>query len=104
MRVKLFQACSCVVLLAALAVCSRLNAVAQEVPVPPKPSAARLPAYPLRLSTNRRYLVDRNNKPFLIVGDTPQDLMSRLTEKKADRYFADRVARANPVPGLLICH
>jgi len=91
MRVKLFQMCSCMALLAALAVCNRLNAVAQEVPVPAKSSTARLPAYPLRLSANHRYLVDRNNKPFLIVGDTPQDLMSRLTEKEADRYFADRV-------------
>ena len=92
MRVKLFQTCSCTVLLAGLAVCSRLNAVAQEVPVPPKSSPTRLPAYPLRLSANHRYLVDRNDKPFLIVGDTPQDLMSRLTEKEADRYFADREA------------
>lgn len=101
MRVKLFQACSCAVLLAALAVCSRLNAVAQEVPVPPKSSPARLPAYPLRLSANHRYLVDRNNKPFLIVGDTPQDLMSRLTEKEADRYFADREAHGfNTMGGL----
>ena len=60
--------------------------------MPPKSSPARLPAYPLRLSANHRYLVDRNNKPFLIVGDTPQDLMSRLTEKEANRYFADREA------------
>jgi len=92
MRVKLFQTCSCTVLLAALAVCSRSNAVAQGAPVPPIPSAARQPAYPLKLSANHRYLVDRNGEPFLIVGDTPQDLMSRLTEKEADRYFADREA------------
>ncbi len=57
------------------------------------PAAANVsPAYPLKVSANHRYLVDRNDKPFLIVGDTPQDLISRLTEEEADRYFADREA------------
>jgi hypothetical protein len=46
--------------------------------------------YPLKLSANRRYLVDQNGKPFLIVGDTPQGLMGRLTEADAEKYFADR--------------
>jgi hypothetical protein len=52
-----------------------------------KPSGA---VYPLRVSPNRRYLVDHLGNPFLIVGDSPQDLMSRLTETEADSYFADR--------------
>ena len=50
------------------------------------------PAYPLKVSANHRYLVDQNNMPFLIVGDSPQDLMSQLTEEEADSYFADRQA------------
>lgn len=50
------------------------------------------PAYPLKLSENHRYLVDRNNHPFLMVGDTPQGLMGRLTEQDAEKYFADREA------------
>jgi hypothetical protein len=50
------------------------------------------PAYPLKVSANRRYLVDQNGKPFLIVGDSPQDLISRLTEEDADHYFANRQA------------
>jgi hypothetical protein len=50
------------------------------------------PAYPLKVSENHRYLVDQNNQPFLIVGDTPQGLMGRLTEKDAETYFADREA------------
>jgi hypothetical protein len=53
-------------------------------------STATNAAYPLKLSANRRYLVDQNGKPFLIVGDTPQGLMGRLTEADAEKYFADR--------------
>ena len=30
------------------------------------------PAFPLKVSKNRRYLVDRRNRPFLLIGDSPQ--------------------------------
>ncbi len=50
------------------------------------------PVYPLKVSPNKRYLVDSNNVPFLIVADSPQGLIYRLTEKQADEYFADRKA------------
>ncbi len=36
-------------------------------------------AYPLKISTNRRYLVDQNNKPFRIQGDSAQSLIVNLT-------------------------
>lgn len=49
-------------------------------------------AYPLKLSENHRYLIDQHGKPFLMVGDTPQGLMGRLTEQDAEYYFADREA------------
>ena len=55
-----------------------------------KPSNTSFPAYPIKISANKRYLVDQNNKPFLIVGDSPQGLISRLSEAEADSYFADR--------------
>jgi hypothetical protein len=55
-------------------------------------SGARLPSYPLKLSANHRYLVDRHDKPFLIVGDSPQGLMCNLSEADAEKYFADRQA------------
>lgn len=55
----------------------------------PAASAGRA-AYPLHVSANKRYLVDRNGTPFLIVGDSPQGMMARLTLKQADAYFADR--------------
>ena len=50
----------------------------------------RSPAYPLRLGPTRRYLVDRNGRPFLIVGDSPQALIAKLAEKQADHFFANR--------------
>ena len=50
------------------------------------------PAFPLKLSENHRYLVDQNNKPFLIAGDSPQGLMGRLSPDEVDKYFADRQA------------
>ena len=59
---------------------------------PQKVSSASVGAYPLKVSANHRYLVDQNNTPFLIVGDSPQGLISRLTEEEADSYFADRQA------------
>ena len=64
----------------------------------PPPAAARLranpphAAYPLRVSANRRYLVDRNGSPFLLMGDSPQALMVNLSEAEADAFFADREA------------
>src|SRR5271157_6149192 len=73
-------------LLVSAAAATQLNAA------PPQSSSGKPAAYPLKLSANRRYLVDQNNTPFLIVGDTPQGLMGRLTEAQAERYFADRQA------------
>ena len=58
-----------------------------------QPLAHSMPAFPLKLSANHRYLVDQNNKPFLIVGDSPQGLMGRLSPDEVEKYFADRQAR-----------
>lgn len=55
-------------------------------------SSGYRPVYPLKVSANHRYLVDQNNQPFLIVGDSPQGMVGSLTEKDIDRYFADRAA------------
>jgi hypothetical protein len=59
---------------------------------PQKASSSNVAVYPLKLSANHHYLVGQNNTPFLIVGDSPQGLISRLSEEEADRYFADRQA------------
>jgi hypothetical protein len=50
------------------------------------------PAYPVKKSPNNRYLVDQNNVPFLMVGDSPQALIVNLTEAEAASFLADRAA------------
>jgi chitodextrinase len=50
------------------------------------------PAYPLKVSATRRYLVDQRNEPFLITGDSPQALIVNLSEADAESFFADRQA------------
>jgi hypothetical protein len=52
--------------------------------------AAASPAYPLKKSANKRYLVDQNNAPVLIMGDSPQALMVNLTTNEAAAYFTNR--------------
>ena len=48
--------------------------------------------YPLKVSANGRYLVDQNNAPFLLTGDSPQALIVNLSEAEAESFFADRQA------------
>ena len=48
------------------------------------------PAYPLKASANNRYLVDQNNVPFLMVGDSPQTLIVNLSQADAATYMANR--------------
>jgi Protein of unknown function (DUF4038)/Putative collagen-binding domain of a collagenase len=67
----------------------------QESAVPPeapKAPGAPAPVFPVKVSANHRFLVDQNNTPFLIVGDSPQGLISRLNEKEIDAFWADRQA------------
>ena len=86
---------TCALNLAATAVVSLFLAAggparvaAQAAPAP----ASKATVFPLLISENRRYLIDQNKRPFLIVADSPQGLMSRLTEQEAEYYFADREA------------
>jgi hypothetical protein len=48
------------------------------------------PVYPLKASANNRYLVDQNNTPFLMVGDSPQHLITNLSQKEAAAFMANR--------------
>lgn len=50
-------------------------------------------AYPLRISRNGRYLVDQNDKPFRIQGDSAQSLIANLTYAEAQIYLSDRQAK-----------
>ncbi len=55
------------------------------------PAKAR---YPLKISsTNPHMLVDQDNAPFLMVGDSPHSLLANLTASEAKFYMADRAAR-----------
>jgi hypothetical protein len=62
------------------------------------------PAYPLKVSADGRYLVDQNDTPFLLVGDSPQALIGDLSETAADAFLADRHAQGfNAVWVNLLC-
>jgi Protein of unknown function (DUF4038) len=49
-----------------------------------------VPAYPLKVSSNNRYLVDQNNVLFMIVGDSPHSLIGRMSKPEAEFYMANR--------------
>jgi hypothetical protein len=49
-----------------------------------------LPAYPLKPSANGRYVVDTNNAPFLVIGDSPHTLLVDLDEADAAAYLVNR--------------
>ncbi|MGO8927547.1 MAG: DUF4038 domain-containing protein [Limisphaerales bacterium] len=53
-------------------------------------NAQAAPAYPLKVSANKRYLVDQNNKPFLIVGDSPHEIVCAVNTADAATYLASR--------------
>ena len=55
--------------------------------------AADVPvAFPLKVSKDRRYLVDQHGVPFLVVGDSPQAMIVKLSELQAGEFIADRQA------------
>lgn len=60
--------------------------------------------FPLKVSTNSRFLETNNSTPFLMVGDSPQSVIGNLTEAQADAYFANRVSEGfNTVWINLLC-
>ncbi len=63
-----------------------------------------MPAYPLKVSANGRYLADQRNKPFLIAGDSPHAAIINLSEEQADKFFANRISHGfNTVWIMLLC-
>jgi hypothetical protein len=46
--------------------------------------------YPLKVSENKRYLVDQNNVPFLLLGDAAWSLIVALTEEEVEQYLENR--------------
>ena len=53
-------------------------------------AASKRPVYPLKASSNNRYLVDQNNVPFLMIGDAPQTLIANLSRSEAAEYISNR--------------
>jgi hypothetical protein len=51
---------------------------------------AATPDYPLKRGSNPRYLLDQNDRPFLIHGDSPWSLMVQPTKEEAEQYLRDR--------------
>jgi hypothetical protein len=49
--------------------------------------------YPLKVSANKRFLVDQNNVPVFINGDTAWSLIAQLSREDAEHYLQDRGAR-----------
>jgi hypothetical protein len=43
-------------------------------------------AYPLKPSPSGRYLIDQNDIPFLILGDSPQAAIGKLSPSNPNRY------------------
>jgi hypothetical protein len=50
-------------------------------------------AYPLRVSPNRRYLVDQNGRPFRIHGDAAWDLSTKVSLAELRSYLDNRQAK-----------
>lgn len=46
--------------------------------------------FPVKVSSNGRYLETASGKPWLMVGDSPWSVIGNLSESKAQAYFADR--------------
>ncbi len=67
-------------------------------------TAAGSPRYPVKKSASGRYLVDQDEGPYLMIGDSPQALIVNISEADAEMYFANRQARGfNTVWINLLC-
>jgi hypothetical protein len=62
---------------------------AQEPPSAQADKSDRI-AFPIRPSATNRYLVDADDKPFLMVGDSPQNLIANLSLPDAAEFMANR--------------
>jgi hypothetical protein len=76
----------------------RIAAAASLLLLPPTLALATAPAAAgalprLKVSENRRFLVDENARPFFYLGDTAWELFHRLDREEAARYLEDRARK-----------
>ena len=62
-------------------------------PPPSTPPPSSTGKFPLRISSDRKYFVDQNGSPFLVVGDTAWSLPAQLYQTDMLRYLDDRKSR-----------
>jgi hypothetical protein len=62
----------------------------EATPIQTQPLPSSAVAYPLKASSNKRYLVDQENRPFLMIGDAPQTIITNLSVAEAATYIANR--------------
>lgn len=67
-----------------------------------QPTGKRLPV--LRVSENKRFLVDENGNPFFWMGDTGWLLFTKLNREEADQYLTDRAAKGFNVIQVMVLH
>jgi Protein of unknown function (DUF4038)/Putative collagen-binding domain of a collagenase len=68
------------------------------------PAASSAIVYPLKASANQRYLVDQNNKPVILLGDSPQSMLVNLNTTDMATYMSDRQARGfNAILVMVLC-
>ncbi|HXQ93283.1 MAG TPA: glycoside hydrolase family 140 protein [Nitrososphaerales archaeon] len=49
--------------------------------------------YPLKISDNKRYLVDQNGSPFLLQGEAAWSLIARATKEDVETYLKNRAEK-----------
>ena len=60
--------------------------------------------FPLKVSSNGRFLETANNQPFLMVGDTNWGLIQNYSTRNAEAYLADRASQGfNALLATLTC-
>lgn len=57
------------------------------------PATGAAYVFPLKVSSNGRYLIDQNNKPFRIQGDAGWDIAQKVTLAELRTYLDDRQAK-----------
>jgi hypothetical protein len=71
---------------------SALSLSSTAIPDVERRSETRTP-FPVRVSEDRRFLIDQHNRPFFYLGDTAWELFHRLDRDEADLYLRDRAAK-----------